>query len=175
LSDKISAFEKFLISRKLIDSDHDDFGLNYNSQMLHNDAGSEHDTNPPFVLFSSCPIDLMNDVKVKSAEHIQWIKENSRIEIQGHEIDYLKISKTHYDLDSLILNDDFNGCIRQFIEFNENGFIEQGFSFPMIYDGREEMPPGLSLGRITIAFWCFLYFLKKYYSKIEFSKLNVPS
>lgn len=163
-------FEKFLNLENLTDPNSEDFGLNHNSQNLHNDAGAQHEKNPPFVLFSSCPIDLINYEKIKTPEHIQWIKENSKIKIQDYEIDYLKPSQEHYDIDSLILNDDFNGRIRQFIEFNENGFIEQGFSFPMIYDGNNDDPSGLSLGRITIGFWCFLYFLKKYYSQMNFSK-----
>ncbi len=163
-------FEKFLNLKNLTDPKSEDFGLSHNSQNLHNDAGSQYEKNTPFVLFSSCTIDLMNYEKIKTPEHIQWIKENSRIKIQDYEIDYLKFSKEHYDIDSLMFNDDYNGRTRQFIEFNENGFIEHGFSFPMIYDVNKENPPGLSLGRITIAFWCFLYFLKKYYSQINFSK-----
>ena len=109
------------------------------------------------------------DFNVKDSNHIQWIKENSMITIQDYEINYLKTSKEHFDVDSFILNDDYNDRIRQYVEFYENGFVEQGFTFPMIYGGRRDEPAGISLGRITIAFWCFMYFLKKYYSKIEFS------
>lgn len=170
MSDEKSEFEKFLTSRNLIDPNSDNFGLTHNSRNLHNHAGSQHEENPPFVLFSSCPGDLMEDIKVKTSEHIQWVKENGRIKIQDYDIHYLKLSSEHYDIDSLILNDDYDGHIKQFIEFNENGFVEQGYSYPMIYSGPRDSPPGLNLGRITIAFWCFLYFLKKYYSQMNFSK-----
>lgn len=161
-------FEKFLELKNLLDSESENCGLNHNSRKLHNDTNSESENDVPFVLFSTGPTDLM-EIAVKDSNHIKWIKEQSIITIQDHEINYLKTSKEHFDVDSLILNDDYNDKIRQYIEFYENGFIEQGFVFPMIYGGRGDEPKGLSLGRITMAFWCFLYFLKKYYSKVEFS------
>ncbi len=161
-------FEKFLEFRNLLDLESENFGLNHNSRRLHDDANSESKKDIPFVLFSACPTDLM-EIAVKDSNHIQWIKEHSTITIQDYEINYLKTSKEHFDVDSLILNDDFNGRIRQYVEYYENGFIEQGFTFPMIYGGGRDEPIGLSLGRITMAFWCFLYFFKKYYSKIKFS------
>jgi hypothetical protein len=161
-------FEEFLEFRNLFNLESENFGLNHNSKELHDDIDSESEKDTPFVLFSSCPIDL-TDIHVKDSNHINWIKENSIVTIQDYEINYLKTPKEHFDVDSLILNDDFNGRVRQYIEFYENGFIEQGFTFPMIYGGRRDDPQGLSLGRITMAFWCFLYFLKKYYSKMEYS------
>lgn len=161
-------FEKFLEFRHLLNPESEGFGLNHNSQNLHDETNSESKDKVPFVLFSSCPTDLM-DVNVKNSTHIQWIKENSNITIKKQNIHYLKSSKEHFDIDSLILNDDFDGRVRQYIEFYENGFIEQGFAFPMIYGDRKDTPYGVSLGRITIAFWCFLCFSKKYYAKIGFS------
>jgi hypothetical protein len=161
-------FEKFLELKNLSDSESEDFGLNHNSRKLHDDTNSESEKDAPFVLFSTGPTDLM-EIAVKDPDHIKWIKEQSIITIQDYEINYLKTSKEHFDVDSLILNDEYNEKIRQYVEFYENGFIEQGFTFPMIYGGRGDGPKGLSLGRITMAFWCFLYFFKKYYSKIEFS------
>ncbi|EGP93268.1 hypothetical protein [Nitrosarchaeum koreense] len=161
-------FEQFLEFRHLFNPESEDFGLNHNSENLHDETNSESKAKVPFVLFSSCPTDLM-EINVKDSSHIQWIKENSNITIQEYEINYLRVSKTHFDIDSLILNDDFNDRVRQYVEFYENGFIEQGFAFPMIYGNRKDDPYGVSLGRITIAFWCFLYFLKKYYTKLGFS------
>lgn len=161
-------FEKFLEFRNLLDAESKNFGLNHNSRKFHDDANSESKKDVPFVLFSTCPTDLI-EIAVKDSNHIKWIKEHSTITIQDYEINYLKTSKEHFDVDALILNDEYNEKIRQYIEFYENGFIEQGFVFPMIYGGRGDGPKGLSLGRITMAFWCFLYFLKKYYSKTKFS------
>ena len=161
-------FEQFLEIRHLLNPESEDFGFNHNSQNLYDETNSESKDKVPFVLFSSCPTDLM-EINVKDSNHIQWIKDNSNITIKKHSINHLKTSKVHFDIDSLILNDDFNDRVRQYIEFYENGFIEQGFTRPMIYGGRKDEPSGISLGRITIAFWCFLYFLKKYYSKTDFS------
>jgi len=161
-------FEKFLEFRNLFNSESENFGLNHNSQKLNDETSSESEDKSPFVLFSSCPTDLI-EINVKDSNNIQWIKDNSNIKIKEYDIKYLKTPKEHFDIDSLILNDDFNGRVRQYIEFYENGFVEQGFAFPMIYGGRRDEPIGISLGRITMAFWCFLYFLKKYYSKTDFS------
>lgn len=166
---EMKGFEQFLEFRNLFDPESENFGLNHNSKKLHNEIGLESEDKIPFVLFSSCPTDLM-EFNVKDSNHIQWIKENSNVTIQKYKINYPKASKEHFDIDSLILNDDFNGRIRQYIEFYENGFVEQGFTFPMIYGNRKNEPCGVSLGRITMAFWCFLYFLKKYYSKIDFTR-----
>lgn len=165
---KKKAFEQFLELRHLFNPESEDFGLNHNSQKLHDETNSESKDKVPFVLFSSCPTDLI-EFNVKDSNHMQWIKENSNVTIQEYKINYPKASKEHFDIDSVILNDDFNGRMRQYIEFYENGFVEHGFAFPMIYGNRKDDPYGLSLGRITIAFWCFLYFLKKYYAKIDFS------
>ena len=161
-------FEQFLESRHLFNAESEDYGLNHNSQKLHGETNSEAKDKVPFVLFSSCPTDLL-ELDIKDSNHIQWIKDNSNITIKEYDIRYLKTSKTHFDIDSFTLNDDFNGRIRQYVEFYENGFIEQGFTYPMIYGHRQDDPHGINLGRITIGFWCFLYFLKKYYTKFSFS------
>ena len=162
-------FEKFLEFKNLLDFESENLGLTHNSRKLHNYTNAESEKDIPIVVFSAGPTNLI-ELDVKDSNHIKWIKAQSTITIQDHEINYLKTSKEHFDIDSLILNDEYNKKMRQYIEFYENGFIEQGYVFPMIYGGRGDEPIGLSLGRMTMAFWCFLYFLKKYYSKVKFSE-----
>lgn len=161
----------FFTSKNLLDPYSADFGLTTYSKQLHNDAGEAHEDNPPFVLFTSCPITLLHDIDVKSENFRDWLKKNSTIKIKDIDIHYLKPHNEKFDLDSFILNDDYNGRIRQYVEFHENGFVEHGFSFPLIYDHGEGNPPAVNLGRTTIAFWLFLCFIKMYYARIGFSNM----
>lgn len=161
--------EEFLKKRNLFDVDAENFAVNYNSKILKNFANSEI-TDTPFVTFSSCTHPFIANLKISDKEFLGWLENNSNCAINSHTVTIIPESKKRFDLDSITFNDDYNGYIHRYTEFIENGYVEQGFTFPLIYDMRQEKLSILDLCRTTGLFWAFLVFIKKYYNWMKFDQ-----
>jgi len=157
--------KRFLQKRNLLDPDHVGFGKNYNSSLLYNEAGQKFDDDPPFVLYGCIPKTKL-ELDITSMEIQNWFVNNKTVTIENKKITMLH-DKRMFDLDSITFNDDYNGRIRHYVEFLENGYVEQGYTFPLIYDYKNDLPPALDLGRITSMLWGFLSFCKKFYDFVK--------
>lgn len=159
--------DPFLLKRNLIDVDKDNFGKNHNSESILNYKGEPIQTQS-FVSFSVYPD---NDIKfeINNKENLEWLKKNSRINLNGNSVPIIPNRKTHYDLDSVTFNNDFNARINRYTEFIENGYIEQGFARPLIWNEHDGLIV-LDLCRTTGLFWSFLIFIKNFYEWQKYTK-----
>jgi len=150
----------FLKQRNLLDVDSEDYLVNNNSNSIT--APRNDLENKPFVIFSSCPNPLLENLQVKNQEFQEWVDKNSTINLEEHSVILISKSKKNFDLGSITYNNDYNSRIGRYIEFFENGFVESGFGFPLIYGWKDERT-FLNLCRTTGLFWAFLLFIKKFY------------
>lgn len=161
--------DSFLLKRNLIDPDKEDFGINHNSKTLL-DCHHKGDTKiHSFVTFSAYPTESKK-YEINDKKFHDWIKDNSTVNINEHVVQIIPDSKIHYDLDSITFNNDYNGIIRRYTEFVENGYLEQSFVFPLIWDSHKNDLIVLDLCRTTGLFWAFLIFIKNYYKYQKYLK-----
>lgn len=162
----IDYYQKFLQKRNFCNENDENFGINHNSKLLRNYAGEKFKDDVPFVIFYCMPkLDL--EIDITSEKFKEWIDNNKITEIESHKITTIPY-KQKFDLDSITFNNDYNGQIGRYVEFVENGYVENGFTFPLIYDYNNDLPPALNLGRTTVTFWAFLMLCKNYYNFIKF-------
>lgn len=157
----------FLQKRNLFDPNDDNFAKNHNSKLLHNYAGAQFEADPPFVLYCCLP-DTNLALDINSTKFKEWFADNKVITVESHNINVIPNTKK-FDLDSITFNNNYNEKIDHYVEFLENGYVEQGYSFPLIYDYKKNLPPALDLGRTTSMLWAFLLLCKKYY---EFAQIK---
>lgn len=162
--------EQFLKKRNLLDENANDFAVCHNSNTLRNTGGKTVEENPTFVTFSACPISLIKNLEIKNAKFVDLIEKNPNIQINNHSVNIIPNSKKIFDLDSITFNNDYNGKISRYAEFIENGYVEHGFTFPLIYDTQTSDRAVLHLCRTTGRFWAFLIFIKKYFDWQKFNQ-----
>lgn len=159
--------EYFLNQRNLLDVNSKDFAITNNSNSLTNPNDDLKDK--PFVVFSSCPNPLLENVQIKNKEFQEWLEKNAQITLEKYPVKLVSDSKKLYDLESITYNNDYNSRINRYAEFFENGFVEMGFAFPLIHQWKKESTY-LNLCRTTGLFWTFLLFVKKFYDLQKFKK-----
>lgn len=160
--------KQFLKERNLLDENANDFAVCHNSNTLRNTGGKTVEENPTFVTFSACLVPLTKNLEIKNTKFFDWIEKNSNAQINDHSVNLIPKSKKIFDLDSITFNNDYNGRIFRYAEFIENGYVEHGFTFPLIYDIDDRAV--LDLCRTTGRFWAFLIFIKKYFDWQKFNQ-----
>lgn len=162
--------EKFFQKRNLFDKQSSDFGKNVNSEKLKNNITCLDKSTKPILLFSSCPVNLLDDVPVTSKEFENWLEQFRTISLKNQKLVFLKGFKK-IGLDQISYFYDNPNEYSRYLEFISNGFIEQGFTNPIIRQGRTgelEKTVFLHLCWLTGAFWAFLLFCKQHYDHIHY-------
>lgn len=169
-----SSFE-LLSKRNLVRLDSANFASNVHFQELYNRFPEKLIPNgKPYVLLSSCPVTLKERVDVNSPDFADWILQNKNIRIQEHDVRFLD-GRKKIDLDAVIYEDRSYSPneIISYLEFQNNGFFEQGLTRDIIIDGHTtQQNPfiAIHLCWLTGAFWTFLTFCKLFYEKIGFNE-----
>lgn len=163
------SFESFLKDRNLTDYASEKFGHNKNSTGLENPLKYLATSKKPFVLFTSYPKYLLENIPIKSEELTNWLEQYRTITIPNFNTVFLK-GFEKFDLDSITYHYPDPREYTRYLELNENGLVEQGFTKPLIYHsmGNPSVTPFLHLCWLTGAFWAFLTFCTKYYTHIGF-------
>ena len=162
--------EDFLKERHLIQSNLEEFGHSSNSAHLENPLSMLMPTKKPLVLFTACPKILLKDIPVSSKEFASWLETKRQIKSNNIQINFLRGSKK-IDLTSITYYSPNPKDYSNYLELQNNGFIEQGFTHPFIYPTQRTVSstPLLHLCWITGAFLGFLTFSKMYYSYLHYS------
>lgn len=159
----------FLEKRNLLNESSENFAKNKNSEKLQTSEYLEDKT--PLVLFSTCPENLLDDVPVNSIEFEEWLGEFRAMKVDDVKIPFLRGSKK-IGLGVSTYFYEHSSHYNRYLEFNSNGFVEQGFTNALIYPlGRKELsntPLLLNLCWLTGTFWAFLLFCKEYYKYIKY-------
>ena len=165
-----NSVKEFLEKRNLHDEYSSNFISNPQTDRLQNTIKKEFIPNgEPRVLFSSCPSKLQSfDVHAKDFE--EYLKKYRSIEIKdNHEIYFLDGDKED-DIEQInYVKKSSSNKIYNYFEFQNNGFIEQGFSGHLIAVRRgDDGSTRLLLHHcwLTGAFWAFVKFTKMYYEKM---------
>ena len=159
--------QEFLDKRNILDPTSEHFAENSNSNDLEHRI--DNSNIKPCVLFSACPATLLEDIPVHSSQFEVWLEEFRRINVQGTLIRfYTGIRKNEQGRVTFRSSDYYEKYV-QYLEFNTNGFVEQGFTHPLVFlPDRAEMFD-LNLGWLTVAFHGFLSFIKQYCRHLEYS------
>lgn len=160
------SMKEFLIKRNLIDSEMNDFCRNSQTKLLQSRIDKPLILDgTPFILFSAYP---RNETKINVHTEIdKFIKEFDFVNIQDHKIHFLE-GRKKIEMNSIVYYDRRDDdSIYKYLEFQKNGFIEQGFSGELIYLTRDYTirTPALHACWITGAFWAFVKFSKLYYER----------
>lgn len=165
--------ENFLIKRNLLDETSSNFGMNANSEKLKTSIKDLDGKEKPFVLFSACPKFLLKELPLMSKEYADWLNTKGIITIKGNDTLFLRGHTRKPDLDLITYEFENNyEKIMRYLELNQNGFVEQGITNPLIYDDRYKNDSRISvlnLFSLTGAFWAFVVFCKQYYDFIKFN------
>jgi len=165
--------EKFLIKRNLLDETSSDFGSNANSEKLKTSIKDLEGKDKPFVLFSACPKFLLKELPLMSKKYSDWLDTKGIIKIKGNDALFLRGHTRRPDLDLITYEFKNNSeKIMRYLELNQNGFVEQGITNPVIYSDHYKNGLGISvlnLFSLTGAFWAFVVFCKQYYDFIRFN------
>ena len=161
--------DDFLKERKLLDVTSNDFALTVNSRELLPKSDQIDVKNIPFVIFSACPRFLEERVDISSDAMTDWLKKNNVIEIENQNIEVFKPNNLSLDHNSITYNTPNirNQNILGYLEIQRNAFVEQGHSIRVI-SSRDQSRLFLNLGRLTVAFWAFLRFIKNFDQKIDY-------
>lgn len=164
--------KEFLLKRKLSDPEMIDFCQNYQTERLQSKIDKTFIPNGiPFLLFSAYPHNFIKyDMYDKAQEFIEKCR---YIDIRNHKILFYD-GIEEIEMNSLSYysseHDSKNKTNRvyEYLTFQKNGFIEQGFSDNLIYTqlNKNSSGPSLHSTWITGAFWAFLKFSKLYYEEI---------
>lgn len=168
--------ESFLSTRNLLNLQDEYFALNSNSRKLHQRIVGPISAFRPLVLFSACPCHIYDDlVKAASPKLSEWINSINSIILDDKTTQFRIGSKEKITMDSIsyhyFVSDPKEHT--KYVEFNQNGFLEEGITYPLI---REDNVEGkeyifLHLCWVTGIFWQFLEVCRKYY---EFLKFDEP-
>jgi hypothetical protein len=145
------------------------FGNNLSSTKLHNSV--EHFIEPkPVVLFSASPKFLLEGIKITSTEFKEWLFQHARLKIKDRNTIFLPSLEPEVRLGSVTYYNHINGEKTKYLELQDNGFIEQGFTNPQIYGINQSgfKSPIIHLCFTTGAFWTFVTFCKKYYDYLNY-------
>lgn len=167
-SDMDESVKEFLLKRNLLDSEANNFCKNSQTELLEGTIQKSLLPNgTPFVLFSSYPCKF-TDIKVHGDEIDEFLKKFHHINIQDHPIRFLEGEK-EIEMDSIVYRHrSRDRAVRKYLEFQKNGFVEQGFSYELIYKaGNPVYQPILNNCWLTGAFWAFVKFCKLYYEGIK--------
>lgn len=162
--------QKFLEERNLFNEKSTDFGINVNSEKLQNRSPHLSEVQQPIVLFTSSPTNLLEDVSVNSKNFEEWLEKFRTIVIDNSKLVFHKGFKK-IGLGTVSYFYDNPSEFSRYLEFNANGFIEQGFTNPLVYPFHGSEFPNtalLHLCWLTGAFWVFLLFCKQYYKRIGY-------
>lgn len=170
--------KKILTKRNLlVDDDNTNFCLNPQTSSLQGGLNDELIPNGiPFVIFSAYPY---NSASIEVNTKIEEFKKYSHIKTQKHNVRFLDgIYKPQMNAlvyyDEKYSNSSHKNIRYKYLEFQENGFIEQGFSSDLIYlAGYSKPVPALHNCRLIGTFWAFLEFTKLYYEKNKIEKYDV--
>lgn len=162
--------DEFFDSRSMKDISSLGFGNNISSTKLYNSV-ENFIPSKPMVLFSISPKFLLEGIKITSPEFKDWLFQYDTIEIKNHKTVLLPSHTPEVRLGSTTYYNDVGGKITKYLELQENGFIEQGFTNPLIYGVHEGefKHPILHICWTTGAFWAFVTFCKKYYDHINYT------
>ena len=161
----------FLKERGMLDDKASNFCMTPNSTNIKNMMMGRKPTTHPVVLFSSCPIKLLDDIPINSPQCVEWSKRFSHIPVSGRQVGFLQgykkfgLGKTTYCYGS---GDSFTA----YVEICSNGFVEQGHTKSLIDTYNDE-----SIGKTATlhsywtagAFWAFLIFCREHYTKHKYS------
>lgn len=163
-------FQTFLQKRYLLDENSSHFGINPNSEKLQSRFPYLADAEQPFVLFSASPTNLLDDIPVNSNVFEEWLEKFRTIELQDSRLVFHKgFKKIGLGTVSYFYNHPSE--YSRYLEFNSNGFVEQGFTDPLIYPFTgSELPNAilLHLCWTSGAFLAFLLFYRKYCEYIAY-------
>lgn len=149
-----------------LDPTSSNFLQNQNSDRLENIMAKSARSSNPLVLFFSCPVRLLNDVNITSSEYRSWLKNFQKISVEGIDIPFYGHNEKIGFEKMTYYNGDANK-FSNYLEICSNGFIEQGFTQPLLYQYSGEHPV-LHSCWLAGAFCAFLTFCGKHYAKFEY-------
>lgn len=172
LSASRTSANDFLVKRRLVDPEREEFTINQASDLLHDETlKKEHPPNTAkrLVLFSACPAHLLDDVEVTSEKTVQWLKENSVVDMHGHRFNYFQgFPREKINLNLLTYKWFDSDKLKRYMELHNNGYLEEGISDRIIREvpfrnNYQDINSGLHLCWVTGAYWAFLLFARNYY------------
>lgn len=160
--------EDFILKKNLTNVSNKEFGLTTNSDNLLSKLGIENKYEYPIVTLSSCPRFLEEKVNFSSDTFQSWLSKNSFTKIQNQDIEIFRYNPPILEQNSITIlrKMGMNDKILEYLEIQRNGFIEQCKTLQLIHsDGNKFV---LNLGRLTVALWAFLYYVKNFYQQIDY-------
>ena len=132
--------KEFLVKRNIVDPTSTFFTENTNSAVLKGFVDSNNlreSINPPSiksrVLFSACPSNLLDGVDVFSQDFELWLAKFRQIKVHGINVPFYCGTKKIKQGNVTYKHDNGQGDNVQYLEFNTNGFVEQGLTQPLLY------------------------------------------
>lgn len=166
-SDMDNSMKEFLLKRNLMDDEADNFCKNSQTRLLQSTIEKPLLPNgTPFILFSAYPRNFV-DIDIHD-KYDGFFEKNRHINIQDHKIRFIE-GRKEIEINSIVYRYRApDRSIRKYLEFQKNGFVEQGFSSELIYKaGTPVHGPVLNGCFATGAFWAFVKFCKLYYERIK--------
>ena len=163
-------FTEFLQNRKLLQTDDPDFGTGGSAKKLEAitiDSGRRVNS---AILFSAYPTTLLDSISVASPECEQWLKNFPSINVDGCNIAFIHGDRVP-GLRQITYYSKTNKSFSEYLEIHDNGFVEQGFTHPLIfYNTPNPIGPRIMLHSCWTAgaFTAFLTFCKNYYEYHEY-------
>ena len=142
-----------------------------NSTNIENAMMERKPTAHPVVLFSACPINLIDEIPINSPQYADWLEQFSHIPVSGRQIEFLNGSRKIEFEKTTYYYDNIKHYIR-YVEIHSNGFVEQGQTRSLMDTHNFE-----SIGKKTMlhhtwiagTFWAFLVFCREHYMKHKYS------
>ena len=162
---------EFLKERGLLDSNARNFCMTANSTNIINMMMEREPTAHPVVLFSACPVKLLDEIPINSPEYAKWSNRFSRVPVSETQIDFLQ-GNQKFEFGKTTYYYDHEKHFSMYLEIHSNGFIEQGHSKSLIDTHNFE-----SIGKKSMlhscwtagTFWAFLVFCREHYKKHVYS------
>ena len=158
-------FTEFLQNRKLLQTDDPDFGTGGSAKKLKAitiDSGRRVNS---AILFSAYPTTLLDNISAASPECEQWLKKFFNINVDGCNITFIHGDRVP-GLRKITYYHETNKSFSEYLEIHDNGFVEQGFTHPLIfYNTPNRIGPRIMLHSCWTAgaFNAFVMFCKNYY------------
>ncbi len=164
----------FLINRGIGDPESPSFGSNKIIEKISTRVEQELEVDgKSHVLFSVCPHHLIERIDITSSALKDWIKDHVDVQLESLRTPCVP-RKRKIGLDNIVYYDDPTGEEKfyKYLEINRNGFIEQGFTVPLIWSWKytDKNLAWLQLCFLTGAFWAFLKFCKNLFDHLQFEE-----
>lgn len=148
----------------------DNFLQNPNSNKLESVINDPTISSDPIVLFSSCPVKLLDNISVATDEYGSWLKNFQRIFVEETNINFCD-SNRRIGFESVTYSNGDASKFTRYLEICKNGFVEQGFTKSLMHKGPADSAESkirLHSCWLTGAFYAFLIFCNKHYTKFKY-------